>query len=258
MTPEPFGSDKAEWKTRWIWKGWSTWHRINCETGNPAIPKHHGWGCVPYRGYTQKNGRLFVGNGDVIRESITWGSTWKPFKQSHSKGPNQQVASPNSAIPGDPWRKQTYWVEEKVEMIHPKSIKKPYGKWKASTPSLNTNDLSGSYCCRSVKQAKRFTKQNFVVSVCVCVREFACMLPIKHSILMQPDYNCKNKPGSCGSQSGLVIRHNSMQRIDDCFWMLGPKCGKADMSCYEQAELKVSSESLYSRKVVTHHCNKCI
>ena len=89
--------------------------------------------------------------------------------------------------------------------------------------------------------------------VCVCV----CVLPIKHSILMQRDYNCKNKPGSWGSQSGLVIRHNNMQRIGDCFWMLGPKCGKADMSCYEQAKLKVSSESLYSRKVVAHHCNKC-
>ena len=84
----------------------STWHRINCETGKILrFPNNNGWDYVLYRGYTQKNGRLFVGNGDVIRESITWGSTWKPFKQSHSKGPNQQVASPNSAIPGDPkWK----------------------------------------------------------------------------------------------------------------------------------------------------------
>ena len=95
------------------------------------------------------------------------------------------------------------------------------------------------------------------ILLCVCARVCVCVLPIKRSILMQPDYNCKNKPGSCESQSGLVIRHNNMQRIGDCFWMLGPKCGKADMSCYEQAKLKVSSESLYSRKVVTHHCNKC-
>lgn len=194
MTPGPFGSDPiAEWKTRWIWKGWSTWHRINCETGNPAIPKHHGWDYVLYP-------KKIVGNGDVI-EKVSLEDP--PENHSNNPIPRDQISKSRvqtvlyQAILNG--RKQTYWVEERVEMIHPKSIKKPYGKWKASTPSLNTNDLPGSYCCRSVKQAKRFTKQNVAASV--CVRESACMLPIKHSILMQPDYN--------------------------------------------------------SRKVVTHHCNKC-
>ena len=42
MTPEPFGSDPK------AGLGWSTWHRINCETGNPAIPNNNGWDYVLY------------------------------------------------------------------------------------------------------------------------------------------------------------------------------------------------------------------
>ena len=214
---------------RWIWKGWSTWHRINCETGNPAIPNNNGWDYVLY----PKN---------LLEMEM---SSRKYLLRIHLKTINLipfQGTKSASRESKQCYTRRSLILSGRKGWNDPP--KKPHGKWKASAPSLTTNDLPGSYCCRSVKQAKRFTKQNFVVSVCVCAWVCVCVLPIKHSILMQPDYNCKNKPGSCGSQSGLVIRHNNMQRIGDCFWMLGPKCGKADMSCYEQAKLKVSSESL--------------
>lgn len=66
-------------------KGWSTWHRINCETGKilpfPTITV--GVAC-----YTQKNGRLFVGNGDVIKkislEDPPENHSWIPFQGTKS------------------------------------------------------------------------------------------------------------------------------------------------------------------------------
>ena len=66
-------------------KGWSTWHRINCETGKilpfPTIT-------VGVVCYTQKNGRLFVGNGDVLEkislEDPPENHSWIPFQGTKS------------------------------------------------------------------------------------------------------------------------------------------------------------------------------